>query len=166
MIKTEIKTTFKGDQLKKIAIKANGATLEELVISMVAQAKHLCPVKKGFLRSTIGWTLFSKNSGSRNSKLGKELPKPKNAFEAFYGTPCEYSPDVEFGTAPHFIRPVNAKALAFKYKAGKMVFTKLVKHPGTKAQPFIRPPINLMLEGEFLTIARKHGKNEFKEYLK
>lgn len=166
MMKVEVTTKFNGDQLKKIAIKTNGMILEEVVISMVALAKHLCPVKRGFLRSTIGWKLFYKNSGSRSSLLGREIPSPKNSFEAYYGTPCEYGPDVEFGTGPHLIRPVNAKALAFKNKAGKMVFTKLVKHPGTKAQPFIRPPINLMLEGEFLTIAKKHGKNEFKEYLK
>jgi len=41
------------------------------------------------------------------------------------------------GTAPHEIRPVNASCLAFKAAGGDMVFTKLVRHPGTKPNPFL-----------------------------
>jgi hypothetical protein len=42
---------------------------------------------------------------------------------------------VEFGTAPHIIRPVNAKVLA-NPKTGQ-IFGTLVHHPGTKANPFM-----------------------------
>lgn len=41
------------------------------------------------------------------------------------------------GTAPHEIRPVNASVLAFQV-GGKMVFTPLVRHPGTKPNPFMQ----------------------------
>ena len=40
------------------------------------------------------------------------------------------------GTAPHEIRPVNASVLAFAV-GGRMVFTSLVRHPGTKPNPFM-----------------------------
>jgi hypothetical protein len=43
---------------------------------------------------------------------------------------ASYAPFVEFGTAPHEIRPVNAKVLANK-KTGQF-FGTLVHHPGTK----------------------------------
>ena len=43
---------------------------------------------------------------------------------------------VNDGTKPHIIRPKNAKALAFKI-GGRVVFAKVVHHPGTKAQPFL-----------------------------
>jgi hypothetical protein len=40
---------------------------------------------------------------------------------------------VEDDTKPHQIRPINAKVLAFKVKS-KIIFTKLVNHPGTKGK--------------------------------
>jgi|ERR1019366_9509660 hypothetical protein len=46
-----------------------------------------------------------------------------------------YAPFVEFGTAPHIIKPVNARVLA-NPKTGEF-FGTLVHHPGTKANPFL-----------------------------
>lgn len=41
------------------------------------------------------------------------------------------------GTRAHTIVPRRARVLAFEAKSGGMVFTKRVRHPGTKAQRFI-----------------------------
>ena len=46
-----------------------------------------------------------------------------------------YAPHVEFGTPAHEIRVKNAKVLT----DGKKFFGKVVQHPGTRAQPFMRP---------------------------
>jgi hypothetical protein len=48
---------------------------------------------------------------------------------------ANYAPFVEFGTAPHLIRPVKARALA-NVETGQF-FGTLVHHPGTKANPFM-----------------------------
>jgi hypothetical protein len=48
---------------------------------------------------------------------------------------ANYAPFVEFGTAPHLIRPVNKRVLA--NVATGQVFGTLVHHPGTKANPFL-----------------------------
>jgi hypothetical protein len=48
-----------------------------------------------------------------------------------------YAVYVEKGTRPHEIRPVNASVLAFEV-AGRMVFTPIVRHPGTKPNPFMQ----------------------------
>ena len=53
----------------------------------------------------------------------------------------EYALYVEFGTPPHIITPKNAKAL--HWKSGQDdVFAKVVHHPGTRPQPFIRSTLN------------------------
>jgi hypothetical protein len=46
-----------------------------------------------------------------------------------------YASYVEFGTAPHVIKAVNAKVLA-NAKTGQF-FGPVVHHPGTKANPFL-----------------------------
>jgi hypothetical protein len=48
---------------------------------------------------------------------------------------AQYAPYVEFGTAPHIIRPVNARVLANPQTGD--IFGTLVHHPGTKANPFM-----------------------------
>lgn len=49
---------------------------------------------------------------------------------------AEHAPHIEFGTAPHVIRPkAGRRALRFP-GAGGFVFAKRVNHPGTQAMPF------------------------------
>jgi hypothetical protein len=48
---------------------------------------------------------------------------------------ASYAPFVEFGTAPHDIKPVRARVLANSLTG--QVFGTLVHHPGTKANPFM-----------------------------
>jgi hypothetical protein len=57
-----------------------------------------------------------------------------NLFARWYPK-AQYAPYVEFGTAPHIIKPVNARVLA-SAKTGEF-FGTLVHHPGTKANPFM-----------------------------
>jgi hypothetical protein len=70
---------------------------------------------------------------------------------------AKYAPFVEFGTAPHIIRPVNAKVLA-NVKTGQ-IFGTLVHHPGTQKNPFMerilaaaQPDITTLFEGALETI--------------
>ena len=48
-----------------------------------------------------------------------------------------YARFVVEGTKPYKIYPVRAGVLAFKSAAGDLVFTRLVRHPGTKPNPFL-----------------------------
>jgi hypothetical protein len=50
----------------------------------------------------------------------------------------KYGEFVEFGTSPHIIRPKNKQALFWK---GAEHPVKLVNHPGTRPNPFIRNTI-------------------------
>lgn len=57
---------------------------------------------------------------------------------------CDH-PAVRFvldGTRPHLIRPRRAKALRFEV-GGEVVFTRLVRHPGTRPNPFLQRALRL-----------------------
>ncbi|WP_228980121.1 hypothetical protein [Streptomyces sp. DH12] len=41
------------------------------------------------------------------------------------------------GTRPHLIRPRRAKALRFEV-GGRVTYAKIVRHPGTRANPFLQ----------------------------
>lgn len=45
---------------------------------------------------------------------------------------------IEYGTAPHEIRPKRGRVLKFQGRDGT-VYTALVHHPGTRPAPFFRP---------------------------
>lgn len=84
----------------------------------------LTPVKTGALRAS----LFGRVVDQTKIEIGA------TALHGVY---------VEYGTRPHEIRPVRAKFLRFEI-GGKVIYTKLVRHPGTRAQPFVRPAAKLI----------------------
>ena len=55
-------------------------------------------------------------------------------------TMVDYGYFIEFGTPPHTITPKDKQALKFKV-GNKEVFAKVVKHPGTRPNPWIRNTI-------------------------
>jgi len=74
----------------------------------------------------------------RTGKLRKSIRKVRRSFEAYVFPTVPYALYVEYGTRPHLIRPVRASVLRFETRSGEIVYTRLVRHPGTKPQPFIR----------------------------
>jgi len=59
-------------------------------------------------------------------------------YSRIVGTNVDYAPPVEYGTAPHTI---TGDPLAFPGENGETVFATSVDHPGTPAQPHVRPGI-------------------------
>ena len=89
-----------------------------------SEAKQRAAVQTGNLRSSIGSRF--KNGGLTG------IVEATAAHAAF----------VEFNTRPHIIRAKRAKFLRFK-KGGTYHFRKSVQHPGTTAQPFMRPALEV-----------------------
>jgi len=100
---------------------ASRAELETSARQVMNRAKVLAPVDTGRLRASI-------RIESRRTFT----------FRTVYtvGSDVEYAQAVHDGTRPHVIRPVRAKALRFKV-GGRVVYAKLVNHPGTKGRPFL-----------------------------
>jgi hypothetical protein len=96
---------------------ATGRFISEKLTAFIADdARAGCPVKSGKLLESI------KHVGNKVSVGGIGL---------------EYWFYVEYGTLPHFIRPVHAKALRWEDDTG-VHYAKLVWHPGTQATNFMR----------------------------
>jgi len=123
----------KIDQLtKRVLFKA--------MLRMHEIAKRLVPVDTGRLRGSI--------------KLTPTLP---GSIIFILFTNVSYAVDVEFGTKPHVIIPLERMALSFKIK-GEQVIVKSVQHPGTRPQPFFRPAL--------FQIKNKELKKIYKETFK
>lgn len=74
----------------------------------------------------------------RTGRLRQSIHIEVKSDRVVIGPDTEYAAFVEFGTAPHEIRPKKGKVLAWRGPGG-MVYATKVNHPGTKAQPYVRP---------------------------
>lgn len=89
----------------------------------------------------------AKDNVRRNSYKTGALHKSINTVYRKQGTQAiiqataNHASFVENGTRAHTIKAKSAKVLAFN-SGNKMVFAKSVKHPGTKAKPFMEPAFN------------------------
>lgn len=89
-----------------------------------------------------------RNAPSSFGKLRQSITSKVQGLTGEVAVNASHAGAVEFGSKPHEIRPKRKKALAFKPGAGfkfwdesGRVVVKVVKHPGTKAQPFLRPAV-------------------------
>lgn len=96
---------------------------EGIAHDLEQELAKVCPVDTGDLRQSI------------------RVARSGHAFVIYM---LDYALHLEFGTAPHIIRPRDAKALHWKM-GGKHFFAKMVRHPGTRPQPFIRTTIRTKL---------------------
>jgi hypothetical protein len=96
-----------------------GPLMRDLALDAVGEQKRMAPVKTGNLRRSI--------------RVGRITAR---SAETIAG--ANYAAHVEFGTKAHEIRPRNARALRWKVPGGYRFATR-VRHPGTRAQPFMIP---------------------------
>ncbi len=103
-------------QLRTLVTSAKQAAMQRAVLVVEAFAKREAPVKQGTLRRSI--TSRVERGGDRG----------------VIGTNLRYARPVHEGSRPHTIRPTTAKALFWK---GARHPVKVVRHPGSKANPFL-----------------------------
>jgi len=131
--RTETTETWNGGMVIADFNKANYAAIYEAAALVEGDAKALAPVDKAKLRQSI----FKRVVGD----------------DAEVIAPVDYAAHVEFGTRPHVIT-AKGKGLS----DGKNFFGKSVKHPGTKAQPFMMPALTSNVN-KIIAIFKKHGIN-------
>lgn len=100
------------------------------------RSKILCPVDTGRLRASL------RGQANRTWTL-----RPQYTIS----TDVEYAPFVHDGTRPHEIRPRNAQVLRFVVN-GRVVYARVVQHPGTRARPFIERAVREITAGRGYTI--------------
>ncbi len=102
-----------------------GRDLDARARRVEAAARRLVGVKSGRLRNSI------RREGGAN-QFGQYV-------HIVAGVPgrTHYLGYHLFGTGPHIIRARRAKALRFEV-GGRVVYAKSVRHPGTRANPFLQ----------------------------
>ena len=113
------------------AIKPNPTLMRNLALTAIREQKKLVPRRTGNLGRSIG-------IGTVTDRLAETIAT------------ANYAVFVELGTRPHDIVPRTKKVLRFAIggnatlsgrprTGGQVVFARRVRHPGTKAQPFMVP---------------------------
>jgi HK97 gp10 family phage protein len=92
--------------------------LDRIAAAIADDARALAPVRNGRLKASI----FHDTVG----------------LTARIGTDVDYWRYVEYGAPAHTIRPRNKKALFWEGAAHPVA---VVHHPGSPAQPFLRPAL-------------------------
>jgi hypothetical protein len=83
------------------------------------------------------------NSGALRSAWQVRNKRTSVYYEATIYNNTKYAKSIEYGTKPRTITAKNKKVLANK-KTGQ-VFGKSVRHPGSKAQPMLRPAVKSVM---------------------
>ncbi len=99
-----------------------------------SRIQSLTPGKK----LPFGWVI--RRRGNANFRFRRITNVDKRAYAPMLlksGKVTNLMECLEYGTRPHEIVPVKAKFLRFVASDGKVVFTKLVRHPGTQAYGMI-----------------------------
>jgi len=85
---------------------------------------------------TLDWIRMGRSFRSQSGQLEQSVTWRATRAGALVSANAEHGPFVEYGTAPHVIRPkAGRKALKIPVPGG-YVLVKKVNHPGTKPLPF------------------------------
>lgn len=96
--------------------------VKKTLFDIESTAKVYAPVDFGTLENSISTDVDA-------DQLGGEV-----------GPTVDYGAAVEYGAAPHVIRPKNPGGrLVFMGSDGQLVFATEVNHPGTPPQPYMGP---------------------------
>ena len=111
-----------GEAIKRKVEQAQRQGINATMAACLREAKSRVPVRTGLLQGSLRMVPAK--------KMGDKIYGLWGSFQV------RYAADVEFGTKPHVIEPVNKKAL---YWAGAPHPVKRVHHPGTRPHPYIIP---------------------------
>lgn len=124
---SEVKKTLVG--LSKSALRASGKVIRKYLRDNI-------PVRSNRFKNHIGtWVMINNSTGQPTLQVGfYSWQKVKKKGKL----PSHASPHwIEFGTAPHTIKPKNAKVLAYD----NTMYGLVVKHPGAKATHVLRDTV-------------------------
>lgn len=96
------------------------ATMMQAATYIAETMRTLCPVDTGNLRDSIGIRVVG-----GTVVIGPDMGK------------APYAGFVEFGTAPHEIRPKNPNGVLRFQVGGQTVYARVVHHPGTRAAYYV-----------------------------
>jgi len=126
-------------------VKTLKMALSDSTKPMLEDMQAHVPVHKGIRKDRSGNEV---QPGSLRDSLGRryQVGRYGSAVEVHVGVVSKktawYARFVEFGTAPHYLNRGAKRTVAGRRVSGRRFYSKASlrkKHPGAKAQPFIRP---------------------------
>src|SRR3954471_9372651 len=99
----------------------------------------------------------------RTGRLRQSISIQVHSHSVVIGPHTDYDAFVEFGTKPHVIKAKNKKALMF-FSGGQRIIVKEVHHPGTKAQPYVRPAFQAWVDTLGALVAEANVQEIGKNY--
>ena len=119
------------DELAANARKAGGA-MQQLLYEAMVYSTTL--IQEDAKRVEVG--RFKNRTGNLRRSIFRRV---ESATRGIIGVGEKYGAYVEFGTRPHIIRARRARVLADK--KANIIFGKVVRHPGSKPYPFMKPAL-------------------------
>lgn len=99
-----------------------------------------------------------------SGELRRSLSVRVEADRVLVGPTAPYAGYVEFGTRPHEIKPKKSGGVLVFNAGGQKVYARVVNHPGTKPQPFVRPAFEAWAESLGTLVADANVKVLTEEY--
>jgi hypothetical protein len=121
-VSVSVEVSTRGLEFGEVAEKLSGSVRQKLLERL----------------ADVAWSSAFCSAPRRTDNLASTIVKEINDGKATIDALASYAIYVAKGTRPHTIRPVNGSVLAFEGSGGKMVFTRLIHHPGTKPNPFMQ----------------------------
>lgn len=132
----EVFVRLNGAALDSVLKGPNGLVVKDLIVraeKVKVEARRLCPVGVQHPGSKRKYP-----PGQLRESLVKTIVTVGGEPGVVVGSSLDYAIYVHEGTRPHEIRPRSKPALVFfSARAGRVIVTKLVHHPGTQPNRFL-----------------------------
>ena len=113
----------------------NDAFMRALEMTVDRTLVRVAGVEVGKMKAAPPYT---NRSGALSRSVGFRILKRGRGRRVVFTAKAPHATYLEHGTPPHMIMARGKKALRFySRRAGKVVFAKFVKHPGTKPTHFL-----------------------------
>ncbi|WP_205807534.1 HK97 gp10 family phage protein [Micromonospora sp. HNM0581] len=141
-VRTDVRIDLNAGEIRRLLYGPVGPVvrfIRSVARRVRTRAVLTCPVDTGRLR-----TAHREEVGVRAGRV-----------YGFVENTAEYAAAVHDGTAAHVIRPRRPGGVLRFEAGGQVVFTSLVNHPGTKAQPWLREAMEDVARQEGFRLVRR-----------
>ncbi len=142
MVRSDVRIDLNAGEIRKLLYGPVGPVVRfvrSVARKVRTRAVLTCPVDTGRLRS------------AHREEVGIRVGQ----VYGFVENTVEYAAAVHDGSAAHVIRPRRPGGFLRFQAGGQVVFTTLVNHPGTRAQPWLRESMEEVARSEGFRLVRR-----------
>jgi hypothetical protein len=138
--RSKVRTQLNRNELRRVGRQATGRKVAQVTRKVFNRARVLSPWDQGNLRGA--------HTMSLDAPVNRSYVRGRVLVRVRYALP------VHEGSQPHIIRPKKKKALRF-VMGGHVVIVRQVRHPGTKARPWLMTALQEVAAREGFKVVRR-----------